>query len=92
MGRNIHHVLYNHLQSLCPLHFYVYFYRHLLIANHDILQVFITTYQPYQLHQPESEQQFRAKYFLRLFLQIYLYFKPSYLIGCLWVKCIIVMT
>jgi len=92
MVRNIHHVLYNHRQSLCPLHFYVYFYRHLLIANNDILQVSITTYEPYQLRQLESETQFKANYFLFVFLLMCLYFKPSFLFGCLWVACIRVTT
>lgn len=62
MFRNIHHVLYNHRQTLCPLQFYVHIYRDFLIANNDILQMFFTACQPYQLHQLESEPKFKAKY------------------------------
>ena len=72
MVRNIDHFLYNHWQCLRPLQLYVYYYRHLLIANNDILQVFVATYHPYQLHQPESEPQFKAKYFYTCFFR-YIY-------------------
>lgn len=64
MFRNIHHDLYKHRHSFSPLQFFVHFYRHLLIANNDILQVFFTTYKPYRPHQPESEPKFKAKIFL----------------------------
>jgi len=84
MARNIHHVLYNHRQSLCPLHSYVYYYCHLLIANNDILQVFIITYQPYQpyqLCQPESESQFEANYFYLCFFRYYYVLSRDILLG-----------